>query len=58
MAIDAARVRIGYYFCVDAPDERQTCNADGREWRCGQEAGFALARIIRDALDVLLRARP
>ncbi len=31
---------------IDAPDERQTCSADGREWRCGQDAGFALARII------------
>lgn len=43
--IEIAGQRIRLYG-VDAPDERQTCNADGREWRCGQEAGFALARII------------
>ena len=28
---------------IDAPERKQTCTADGKEWRCGEEATFALA---------------
>ena len=28
---------------IDAPETRQTCTADGKEWACGREATFALA---------------
>ncbi len=32
---------------IDAPESNQTCsNADGTEWRCGEEAILALANII------------
>ena len=32
---------------IDAPESKQTCNdADGKEWRCGQDATFALAEMI------------
>ena len=31
---------------IAAPATQQMCRADGREWFCGQEASFALARII------------
>lgn len=34
------RVRL---FGMDAPDPGQTCTARGVEWRCGQDATFALA---------------
>lgn len=32
---------------IDAPEQDQTCkDENGNEWRCGQDATFALARII------------
>ena len=32
---------------IDAPESKQTCTyADGKEWRCGQDATFALAEMI------------
>jgi|ETNmetMinimDraft_26_1059896.scaffolds.fasta_scaffold19247_2 endonuclease YncB( thermonuclease family) len=31
---------------IDAPESKQKCTADGKEWACGQEATFALARFI------------
>ena len=34
---------------IDAPEERQMCQrSDGTPWRCGQEATFALARLIEN----------
>ena len=31
---------------IDAPENEQTCGAADRPWRCGQEAGFALAFFV------------
>ncbi len=31
---------------IDAPEAKQECTAGGAQWACGQEATFALARII------------
>ena len=31
---------------IDAPESKQKCTASGKEWACGQEATFALARFI------------
>ena len=31
---------------IDAPESKQKCTAEGKEWACGQEATFALARFI------------
>jgi endonuclease YncB( thermonuclease family) len=31
---------------IDAPESRQTCEADGQPWRCGQQAALALAEKI------------
>ena len=28
---------------IDAPEAERTCTAEGKEWRCGEEATFALA---------------
>ena len=33
---------------IDAPEEGQTCQAQGREWACGLEATFALAFALGD----------
>ena len=34
---------------IDAPESKQTCtDADGKEWRCGQDATFALANLIQN----------
>jgi len=33
---------------IDAPEAKQTCTREGKEWRCGQEATWALARIIEE----------
>jgi endonuclease YncB( thermonuclease family) len=30
---------------IDAPEGRQTCTRDGREWRCGEDAKRALQRL-------------
>ncbi len=34
---------------IDAPESRQTCEADGKTWRCGQHAALALADKIGTA---------
>jgi endonuclease YncB( thermonuclease family) len=31
---------------IDAPEAKQTCTANGKEWRCGWEATNALANIV------------
>ena len=31
---------------IDTPEAKQLCEAEGKPWRCGQEATFALANII------------
>ena len=34
---------------IDAPEAKQTCtDKEGKEWRCGQEATFALLYMIGD----------
>jgi endonuclease YncB( thermonuclease family) len=38
--IHGQRIRL---FGVDAPESRQTCEADGQTYRCGQQAALALA---------------
>ena len=43
IAIAGQRIRL---HGIDAPESKQTCSVDGREWACGLEATFALARII------------
>ncbi|MBT8005326.1 MAG: thermonuclease family protein [Rhodospirillales bacterium] len=48
--IDGDTLRIGNtrirLHGIDAPEAKQTCNVDGKEWRCGQEATNALVRIV------------
>lgn len=34
---------------IDAPEGRQTCEADGETWRCGQQAALALSDKIGTA---------
>lgn len=41
--IHGQRIRL---FGIDAPESRQTCDADGRTYRCGQQAALALADRI------------
>ena len=43
--IDIAGQRIRLHG-MDAPEASQVCEADGKHWRCGQEATWALANII------------
>src|SRR5262252_11138794 len=38
--IHGQRIRL---FGIDAPESRQTCEAAGQTWRCGQQAALALA---------------
>ena len=43
---------------IDTPEAKQLCEADGKPWRCGQEATFALANIIgRTWVDCVERDR-
>ena len=48
--VDANSITIGgrvvRLFGIDAPDEGQMCRRGGAEWRCGQEAGWALAERL------------
>ena len=41
--IHGQRIRL---FGIDAPESRQTCEADGQTWRCGQQAALGLAEFI------------
>ena len=41
--IHGQRIRL---FGIDAPESGQTCLRDGQPWRCGQQAGLALAEKI------------
>jgi len=41
--IGPTRVRL---FGVDAPEGRQPCTRDGREWRCGDAAATELRRLV------------
>lgn len=41
--IGSTRVRL---FGVDAPEGRQPCTRDGREWRCGDAAAAELRRLV------------
>ncbi len=43
IAIAGQRLRL---YGIDAPETGQTCTRAGRPWRCGTEAGFALANLI------------
>ncbi|MEE8350803.1 MAG: thermonuclease family protein, partial [Rhodospirillales bacterium] len=44
IAIAGERIRL---HGIDAPEAKQTCqDKDGKEWRCGQDATFALANLI------------
>jgi endonuclease YncB( thermonuclease family) len=43
LEIHGQRIRL---FGIDAPESRQTCRADGKEYRCGQEASLALSDKI------------
>ena len=41
---------------IDTPESEQLCDADGKQWRCGKEATFALADAIgRTWVDCLER---
>ena len=46
LEIGATRVRL---FGVDAPEGRQPCTRDGREWRCGDAAARELRRLVGGA---------
>lgn len=37
------RIRLLY---IDAPEAKQTCTVDGREWTCGSDATSALASLV------------
>src|SRR5262249_48532170 len=41
--IHGQRIRL---YGIDAPEGRQVCRRDGRDWRCGQAAAHALADHI------------
>src|SRR6202795_988464 len=41
--IHGQRIRL---FGIDAPESRQLCQADGTEYRCGQQAALALSDRI------------
>ena len=43
--IDIAGQRIRLHG-IDTPEAQQLCEADGKPWRCGQDATFALANLI------------
>ena len=41
LEVGGKRVRL---FGIDAPEAKQTCTVDGKEWRCGEEATFVMDR--------------
>ncbi len=48
--VDGNRISIGAsvvrLYGIDAPDEDQMCERRGAAWRCGQDAGWALAERL------------
>ncbi|HTY69751.1 MAG TPA: thermonuclease family protein [Alphaproteobacteria bacterium] len=48
--VDGNRITIGAnvvrLYGIDAPDEDQMCERRGAAWRCGQDAGWALAERL------------
>lgn len=38
--------RLVHLYGVDAPEPDQRCERDGRRWRCGMEATFAMAALL------------
>jgi endonuclease YncB( thermonuclease family) len=48
--VDGNRITIGAnvvrLYGIDAPDEDQVCQRRGANWRCGQDAGWALAERL------------
>jgi endonuclease YncB( thermonuclease family) len=43
IVVDGSEVRLKG---IDAPEGRQTCQRDGREWPCGEEARRTLQKLI------------
>ena len=43
--IKIGRIRIRLHG-IDAPESKQMCSSDGKQWRCGWEATNALANIV------------
>ena len=43
LEIGVHRIRL---YGIDAPEPDQLCQRDGRPWRCGSEATFAMAALI------------
>lgn len=41
--MDGTRIRM---FGIDAPESKQTCRRNRRDWACGEEATEALAKVI------------
>jgi endonuclease YncB( thermonuclease family) len=41
--IHGQRIRL---FGIDAPESRQTCEAGGETYRCGQQAALAMSQFI------------
>jgi endonuclease YncB( thermonuclease family) len=46
LVIDGTRIRL---HGIDAPEARQTCQRDGIDWLCGQEASKALREYVGEA---------
>ncbi|MDP6426853.1 MAG: thermonuclease family protein [Rhodospirillales bacterium] len=48
--VDGDTIRIGStrirLHGIDAPEAKQTCTANGKDWRCGWEATMALANVV------------
>lgn len=44
LMVGAVEVRL---FGIDAPEYRQTCRRDGKDWACGQAAAAALAEKVK-----------
>lgn len=44
---------------IDAPESRQTCTKDGKPWRCGKDAAFALSdKIGRKPVSCEAKGKP
>jgi len=44
VVVSGEKIRL---YGIDSPESKQTCTAKGKEWRCGEEATLALARLIK-----------